>query len=438
MSVTDAPEPRATHRRGGLGQRRSRRVRSSTPTASRPHRFPVTHDAAGLQHPGPPAARRRCGPRSGSNAPTARSWTPCCAAGLTVLRHPARPAQEPAQPLRLGREQGRPLRRLRAGRCGAHRPAPAAPAAGRRPGHHRAAPDCARPARPGRPPGRGGQPAARPPADRVPRRGRAVRRHRLRRSACASWSASPPRTAPTGSRPKRLAAWLSSVGYSGRTDPETLHARLRDAPAGSHRPGRRHRRHRHRRVRRRAAHPHHPDPGPRRPASPNSSTCTPTPRSSPACPAPAASAPPGCSPRSATPAAGSPPPTRWPAWPGSHPPPASPARSKSSASAGARTNNSATRSATSPATAATPTPGPPTSTAEPAPAATTTRTPCASWPAPGSTSSGPAGPPTPPTTPPNTEPCNASSTKINRRRLDTGQLRLLADARQPRSRRCCA
>ena len=138
--------------------------------------------------------------------------------------------------------------------------------------------------------------------------------------------------------------------------------------------------------------PSPPRSRPSPPRSPSSSTCTPTRRSSPACPAPDRCAPPGCSPRSATPAAGSPPPTRWPAWPASHPPPASPARSRSSASAGARTNNSATRSATSPATAATPTPGPPTSTAEPAPAATTTPTPCASWPAPGSTSSGPAGP----------------------------------------------
>jgi transposase len=33
--------------------------------------------------------------------------------------------------------------------------------------------------------------------------------------------------------PKRFTAWLSSVGYSGRTPPETLHTRLRDAPAGA-------------------------------------------------------------------------------------------------------------------------------------------------------------------------------------------------------------
>ena len=58
----------------------------------------------------------------------------------------------------------------------------------------------------------------------------------------------------------------------------------------------------------------------------------------------------------------------------------------------------------------------------PAPAATTTPTPSASSPAPGSTSSGAAGTTTPPTTPTTTAPSNASSTKINRRRLDTGQL----------------
>ncbi len=33
--------------------------------------------------------------------------------------------------------------------------------------------------------------------------------------------------------PKRLAAWLVSVGYSGRTPPETLHDRLRHAPQGA-------------------------------------------------------------------------------------------------------------------------------------------------------------------------------------------------------------
>jgi transposase len=32
---------------------------------------------------------------------------------------------------------------------------------------------------------------------------------------------------------KRLAAWLASIGYSGRTDPAVLHARLRAAPRGA-------------------------------------------------------------------------------------------------------------------------------------------------------------------------------------------------------------
>jgi transposase len=33
--------------------------------------------------------------------------------------------------------------------------------------------------------------------------------------------------------PKRLAAWLASVGYSGRTDPAVLHARITAAPRGA-------------------------------------------------------------------------------------------------------------------------------------------------------------------------------------------------------------
>jgi transposase len=33
--------------------------------------------------------------------------------------------------------------------------------------------------------------------------------------------------------PKRLAAWLSSIGYSGRTDPAVLHARISTAPRGA-------------------------------------------------------------------------------------------------------------------------------------------------------------------------------------------------------------
>ena len=33
--------------------------------------------------------------------------------------------------------------------------------------------------------------------------------------------------------PKRLGAWLDSVGYTGRTDPAILHARLTAAPHGA-------------------------------------------------------------------------------------------------------------------------------------------------------------------------------------------------------------
>ena len=187
---------------------------------------------------------------------------------------------------------------------------------------------------------------------------------------------------------KRLAAWLATVGYSGRTDPRRA-APPADQRSPRHQRG--HRRRDHRSVRRDTDQHSTPRSRPSTTASPTNSPPTPTRTSSRPCPARAPSAPPDCSPRSATAAPATPPPKRWPAWLGSPPRPANRARSHTSDSVGPLTNNSATRSATSPATADTPTPGPPTSTTAPAPADTTTPTPYASWPAPGSTSSGTAG-----------------------------------------------
>jgi len=74
-----------------------------------------------------------------------------------------------------------------------------------------------------------------------------------------------------------------------------------------------------------------------------------------------------------------------------------------STSAGPATNDSAAPSRPSPTTADTPAPGPPRSTTTLAQPAKTTPTPSASWPAPGSASSGAAGKTAPPTTPPNTK-----------------------------------
>ena len=80
----------------------------------------------------------------------------------------------------VGRQQGRPVRRLRPGRHPAHRPGPAATADPGQRRHHHAADDRAGPPRPRHGPGRDGQPAPRPPADHVPRCDRPVPRHRLR------------------------------------------------------------------------------------------------------------------------------------------------------------------------------------------------------------------------------------------------------------------
>ena len=53
-----------------------------------------------------------------------------------------------------------------------------------------------------------------------------------RPSAWPSWPASIPRTGPTGSPRPRMGRWLSSIGYSGHTDPAVLHARLAAATRG--------------------------------------------------------------------------------------------------------------------------------------------------------------------------------------------------------------
>ena len=184
--------------------------------------------------------------------------------------------------------------------------------------------------------------------------------------------------------PARLGKWLASVGYSGRTDPAVLHARLTAAPAASPAPTRRPGPH-HPRAARRPGHPHRADQGPVHPDQQPAASWprTPTAMSSPRCPAPAPSAPHGSSPRSATAGPASPPQSPSPASPAPHPPRGSPARSAPSLSGGPATSNSATPSPTSPATPATPAPGPPTSTSEPAPGATTTPTLSASSPAPG-------------------------------------------------------
>ena len=140
--------------------------------------------------------------------------------------------QKPARTLRLGWQQRRPLRRFRAGRRPAHRPRPAAAVDSRQPRHLHAAPRLPRPQGPRRPPGQPGQPAARTPQAGLPRRvglfadiDSQISLTFLDRFDCqdrADWLS-----------PKRLAAWLASVGYCGRTDRAVLHARLTSAPRGA-------------------------------------------------------------------------------------------------------------------------------------------------------------------------------------------------------------
>ncbi len=109
-----------------------------------------------------------------------------------------------------------------------------------------------------------------------------------------------------------------------------------------------------------------------------------TPRPSRRCQGRVRSTPPRCSPSGATADQPTTVPTPSPAWPARPRSPASPASTSKSAFAGRATNASARRCAPSPTTPATPAPGRPRSTAPPSRAAATIPTRSASWPAHGS------------------------------------------------------
>ena len=197
--------------------------------------------------------------------------------------------------------------------------------------------------------------------------------------------------------PTRLGRWLASVGYSGRTHPATLHARLTDAPRGLTGPDAL------------------VEAGSTHALIAVLTTLTEQIKKleTQISDQLAAHADAHIF-------------TSLPAWPGWPPRPASPARCAPSASGGPATNSCATPSPTSPATVATPTLGPQTSTTEPEHAGMTTPTLCVSPAVHGSTSSGTSGKATPPTTPPSTTRSNASSPTPPRRprprRVDTGLL----------------
>ena len=122
-------------------------------------RFTVRHDAAGLRQL---AARllRAGALQVGIERGDGPVVDTLLQAGLTVFVIPPGQVKNPAQPLRVGRQQGRPVRRLRSGRPGPHR-CPAAAADGDRQRADRG-PALGRAGPPQ--PGRRRQPAARPPA----------------------------------------------------------------------------------------------------------------------------------------------------------------------------------------------------------------------------------------------------------------------------------
>ena len=296
-------------RRGRLGQGRPRGLRRRRRGRGAANGSPSPTTAAGLKRHGPPGCSRAGVAEVGIERPDGPVVDALLAGRADRARHPARPGQEPARP-----RTGRPATRTTGSTptCWPTWSAPTGAGCGRWTATRE--PTTAAAHRPCGPAGTWSTTGSRRPTSSAP----TCRSCSPPPSAlfadidsddqpARSWTGSPPRTRPTGSRPKRLGAWLASVGYSGRTDPAVLHARLLAAPRGTTGPHAAAHAEITLALRRRPAGPEHPDPGPRRPASPTSSPPTPTRRSSPRCPAPAPSAPPGCSPRSATPAAASPP-----------------------------------------------------------------------------------------------------------------------------------
>lgn len=103
----------------------------------------------------------------------------CVARGrVDGVRDRPEAGQEHARPVRVGGEQGRPVRRLSAGRCVAHRPGQDASPDPRQRGDDQPADECAGTSGPGARPGRDGQPAPRSPADHPARGDRPVPQHR--------------------------------------------------------------------------------------------------------------------------------------------------------------------------------------------------------------------------------------------------------------------
>ena len=316
MSVN--PERRAGSTRrptdGGdrLGQRRARGRRSSTRRACELERFTVEHTAAGLRRllRRLPARRRRRGRDRTSGRPGRRR-----AAGRRPdrVRDRPEPAEEPARPLRLGREQGRPFDafvladtvRTDRARLRPLTPDSAATVTLRMTVRARQDLVATRVALANQLrahlqttlPGAIGLFRDIDSADHacafltpLPQPGQG----RLALPDPAGELAARRRLQPPRATLDRLCTPTCAGAARGTTGPQAR------GPSPDHPgPGRR----AHAPLRR-------PDRAPSRPRSPSSSPRTPTPRSSPRCPAPAPSAPPGCSPRSATPAAASPPPNR--------------------------------------------------------------------------------------------------------------------------------
>ncbi len=358
--------PRPARPPGSTGPATTTRSASSTPTGQQIQRFTVAHTTGRAGCADPSAAPRRRQPRSGSNAPTARSSTRLLAAGLTVVV--IAPGQLKNLRSRYGSAGNKDDRFdayvladvLRTDR---HRLRPLHP---RHPGDHRAAGHRAAPARTWSATG-SRWPTSSAPTCRLAFPGAVGLFDDI--DSPDQPAVPDPLPQPAGRRlavaqaPGRLACRRQLLRPQ---DPHPAACPPDQRPPRPHRPRRRRPRPHHPRAAGRHRHHRHPDRRPGGPHRASSSSSTPTrdifrslPRSGTVraarllaeigdCPRPV-------------------PHPRIAGLPGRRRPLHPPVRQATarSPSAGPPTRSSATRSATSPATAATPTPGPPTSTSEP-------------------------------------------------------------------------
>ena len=131
--------------------------------------------------------------------------------GAHSVRGPVTSDQSPTDPLRIGREQGRPPRRIRPRGHATHRRSPVAAAARRSPGNQSATGDVPGPQGSRRDSSAGDEPTPVQPRAGVPYSPRAVQPHRQPHSRWLSCADSPPQPKARGFHRRQFEKWWRTI-----------------------------------------------------------------------------------------------------------------------------------------------------------------------------------------------------------------------------------